>query len=164
MQGYHKLVLAAEAEEEEVKEALAHLEDADTEAYMPPSFAAVEQADLGRAKGDTWLDVVARQMISESEAEDYDKLLEEGPTQLLSAMEDAAVHDAGTVREAATNLIIERTVGFKGEKVEAYREAFVAKAEQQRRQELRFRQDNVKEAAVKEAESNDFPDEALFMR
>ena len=160
----HQMVLAAEYEAQEVKEALEHLQSADVEAYMPPSFAAVEQADLGRAKGDTWLDVVARQMISESEAEDYDKLLEEGPTELVSNLDDAAVHDASVVREAASDFIMGRTAGFQGEKVQEYREAFVAKCEQARRQDLMYRQQVQAEATQKEAATTEnVSDEALFL-
>lgn len=164
LQEYHKMVLAADQETLEIKEALAHLEDADTVAYVPPVYAAVEQADLGRAKGDTWLDVTARKMIAESEDEDYDKLLEEGPVNLVSAMEDAAVHDAGVVREAAINFIVARTAGFQGEKIDAYREAFVAKAEQARRQDLNYRKEAHQEAVQKEASvTDDISDEALFL-
>lgn len=163
LQKLDQIHITAVNEEQEVKEALAHLHSADVEAYMPPSFAAVEQADLGRAKSDTWLDVVAREMIAESEAEDYDKLLEEGPVELVSSLDDAAVHDAGTVREAAINLVMTRTAGFQGEKIESYREAFVAKAEQARRQDLKYRQEVAAEITQKEAAANnDFPDEALF--
>src|ERR1019366_2165783 len=56
----HKIALEVEAEKREIKEALDHLEAADAEAFEAPatfSTSAVEQAELGRASADTWLDV-----------------------------------------------------------------------------------------------------------
>jgi hypothetical protein len=161
----HGFVLAAEAETAEIKEVLAHLEDVDAQnaAPAPPVYSAVEQISLGRAANDSWLDVTAAEMIVESEAQDFDKLLAEGPTALVSSLDDFAVHNAGTVAEIAASHIMGKTAGFKGEKIEAYREAFVAASEQARRHELTYRQDNVrKEATVKEASIANLPDEFLF--
>jgi hypothetical protein len=102
-------------------------------------------------------------MVKEAEAVDFDKLLEEGPTQLVSNLDDTAVHNAGTVAEVAQNHIMAKTAGFKGEKVEAYREAFVAASEQARRRDLTYRQSNArKTATVKEAAVAELPDEFLF--
>lgn len=160
----HQLVLAAEAEEAEVKEALAHLDavDAENAAPAPPTYAAVEQAHMGH--DDSWLDVVAHQMIAESEAQDFDKLLEEGPTVLVSHLGDAAVHDAGTVREAALAHIVSKTAGFRGEKVDEFRQAFVEAAEVARRQELKYRKKETEKVAKEAAEKvDDSPDEALFI-
>lgn len=160
----HQVVLATEAEKAEIQEALDHLAAVDAENAAPaaPVYAAVEQADMGRAKGDSWLDVVAHEMIAESEGVDYDNLMAEGPTQLVSAMD--YVHDAGAVREAALAFVTTKTAGFKGEKVEAYREDFIAAAELARRRELSYRQENTaKEAAVKVASQDSIPDEGLFL-
>ena len=159
-------VLAAQNESAEIKEALTHLDavDAENASPAPPVYAAVEQADIGRGKGNDWLDVVAHEMIAESEAQDFDKLLEEGPTLLVSNLDDAAIHDVGIVREAAVNEIVARTAGFQGEEVNKYREAFVTQAELARRNELTYRQENAaKVATVKEAGVADASDEALFL-
>jgi hypothetical protein len=163
-QALHQMVLTAEAEMQEVKEALAHLDavDAENVVVAPPTYSAVEQADMGRS--DSWLDVVAHEMIAESEDEDLDKLEEEGPTKLVSELDDSAVHNAGTVRELAQAFIVAKTAGFQGEQLEAYRECFVANAETARRRELTYRQDNArKETVQKEASLENVPDEALFI-
>lgn len=160
----HQFVLAAEAETAEIKDVLAHLEDVDAQnaAPAPPTYAAVEQISLGGHSSD-WLEVTAAEMVTESEATDFDRLLAEGPTQLVSSLDDSAVHNAGTVAEIAQGHIMGRTSGFKGDKVEAYREAFVAAAEQARRRDLTYRQSNArKEATVKEAAVAELPDEFLF--
>lgn len=162
----HMLVLAAEAEGAEIKESLAHLDavDAENATLAPPTYAAVEQADLGHAARDNWLDVVAHEMIAESEGQDFDKLLQEGPTVLVSSLGDAAVHDAGTVREAALAHVVSKTAGFRGEKVDEFRQSFIEATEVARRQELKYRQKET-EKTVKQASAmvDESPDEALFI-
>lgn len=163
-QALHRIVLTADAERSEVRDALEYLANADAEAMTPPTrqYTAVEQADMGRS--DSWLDVVAKEMVAESEEEDFDKLLDEGPTKFVSGLETGALGNAGTVRELAAEHIHARTAGFQGEAVEEYRTQFVASTEMARRQELRYRKDELhKEAAVHEAASTDAPDEALFL-
>lgn len=165
-QRLHKVAMSAQAEAQEVQEVLAHLEAADTEAMAPPSFsyAAVEQADLGRAKDDSWLDVVAHEMVAESEAQDFDKLMSEGPTLLVGSMDDAQIADTGIVREAAISEVVAKTAGFQGEVVEEYREAFVAAAEQARRREATYRQERAQEKTAAAQESHaQAPDESLFL-
>lgn len=165
-QELHKLVLAADAEGHEIKEAIDHLAAVDEEAFVhaPLAYSAVEQADLGRGAKDSWLDVTAHEMIAESENQDFDKLLAEGPTVLAGELEDGALADAGVTSEIALSHIISKTAGFQGEKIEAYREAFVAATEQARRQEQRYRQDTIrKEASVKEETESSLPDDSLFL-
>jgi hypothetical protein len=162
----HKIVLTAEAEMQEVKEALDHLNVVDAENAAPaaPVYAAVEQADLGNAKGDSWLDVVANEMVAESEQIDFDKLASEGPALLVSDLDDGALTDAGVVRETALAHVIAKTAGFQGEKVEQFRERFVAAAEGARRRELTYRQENHRrEASAQEEVQTQAPDEALFL-
>ncbi len=166
-QKLHNIALAAEAEKLEVKEALDHLEAVDAEAFVPQApfqTNVVEQASMGRAANDSWLDVTAKQMIAESEEQDFQKLLEEGPTMLVTELETPALADTGTTAEAAYSHVMAKTAGFEGAEVEAYREKFVAATELARRAELIYRKDNAhKEAAAKEASTNDFPDEAMFL-
>lgn len=163
-QELHKIVLTADAEANEVKEALEHLVAADAEAMVPPkqSYTAVEQASMGNS-GD-WLEVVAKEIIAESEAEDYDKLLSEGPTNFVSNLETGTLAHTGTVAEMAREHITSRTAGFQGEAVDDYRDRFVASTELARRRELTYRQDAARDdASVKKSAVAEAPDEALFL-
>lgn len=162
-QALHQIVLTADAERNEVQEALDYLVAADGEAMTPPkqSYAAVEQADLGHA-GD-WLEVTAQQMVTESMAVDYDKLTAEGPTLLVSSLDNPVLASADTVREIAQNHIASRTAGFKGEAIEKYRESFVFDTELARRRESLYREQKTQETVQKEASAPEAPDEALFL-
>lgn len=159
----HKIALSAEHEKLEVKEALEYLTAAD-EAYEVPmrAYAAVEQADMGR--NDSWLEVVANDMANESEAQDFDKIMSEGPVSLVAALDDGAVQDAATVREIALGEVTAKTAGFVGEEVDEYRMKFVAATEMARQKEASCRkQEMVREASVKEAAMEDVSDDALFL-
>lgn len=163
-QALHQIVLSADAERNEVREALDHLTAADAEAMTLPTLAysAVEQADLGRS--DSWLEVVAQEMVEESEAQDFDKLLAEGPIEFVSGLDIAALANTGVVRDMAVDHIHSKTAGFQGEAVEHYRDQFVANAELARKRELTYRKDNAKASAKKEAKvTKNVPDEALFL-
>jgi hypothetical protein len=164
----HEIILAADAEQGEIKESLDHLISADIEAmapYTPREMHAAEQAEFGRAKDDTWLSVVAAEIVAESEAQDFDKLLTEGPTKLVSDLDSAIVADTGLTREMAASHIVAKTAGFEGPEVEEYRNRFLAATEQARRQELTYRQENTRKvAAAKEADLADLPDDMLFWR
>jgi hypothetical protein len=157
---------AAEAESRAVKEALDHLDSVDAENFIPNTPfqpSVVEQADLGRAKGDTWLDSVTNDMIAESEGQDFEKILTEGPALFVTDLDDGAVADTGVTREMALSHITARTAGFQGEEVDTYREQFLARVEIARRAELADRKTaNHKEAAAVEETLSDVPDEALF--
>jgi hypothetical protein len=158
------IVIAAEHEKREVKEALEHLEQADAETFSPPApydFGVAEQADLGRSNG-TWLDDTVDEMVAESEAQDFDKLLTEEPGQFVTELDTGALGDAAVTRELALSHIVSKTAGLRGEELEKYRSQFLAKVELARRDELKDRKQHVKEAAVAKEASDDFPDEALF--
>jgi hypothetical protein len=160
----HHLVLAAEAEELEIKQALSHLDAVDAENAAPeaPRWVAAEQVSLGR--GDDWLEVTAREMVAESEDQDFDQILAEDPATLVAEMHEAALADAGIVRGAALSHVMARTAGFQGEAVEAYREQFLAATEVARRAELKSRTQTARTAAaVVEASIEDVSDEALFL-
>jgi hypothetical protein len=161
----NRIAMTASVEVEEVKEALAYLAAVDAENASPaaPVYAAVEQVSLGQNSGNDWLSITAQDMIDESEEEDLEELMDEGPTKLVSSLEDSAIHHAGTVQEIAAAHIMGRTAGFQGAQVEAYREQFVARTEQARRLEMTYRQDAAREVAtVKQASMDNVPDEALF--
>lgn len=166
IQALNQIVLTASAERNEVRDALEHLASVDAEAMTPPTrqYVAVEQADLGHGARDNWLEVVAQDMIAEGEAQDFDQLLEEGPTTFVASLEDGAVGNAGVVRQMATEFIHSKTAAYQGEAVESYREQFVAATETARRRELTYRKDVTKKKAKKEAKKvKNVPDEALFL-
>lgn len=165
-QALDRIVMTANAEKQEVREALAYLEDADAEAMAPPTraYQAAEQAELGHGASDNWLDVVANQIIAETEDEDFDKLLAEGPTVFAANLETGTLAHEGTVQEMARNFVTAKTAGFQGEAVEDYRNQFVAATEMARRTELAGRKNELhKEAAAIESSVSDAPDEALFL-
>lgn len=164
-----EIVIAAEHEKREVRDALAHLELADAEAFAPPApfkTTAVEQASLGRDSG-SWLDETVSDMIAKSANQDYDKLLVEGPGQFVIDLETAALADQGVTREMALSHIVSKTAGYQGEVIEEYREQFLAKVEQARRDELKDRTKKSKKkaekTAKKEKKAKKLPDDALFL-
>lgn len=156
---------AAEFEASQVKEAIDHLDSADAEAFTPEApFAprVVEQADLGHS--DSWLDVTTQEMIDESEGQDFDQILDEGPSMFVTDLDGGALADQGATREMALAHITSKTAGFAGEEIEDYREKFVARTEVARRHELAARKEtNHKEAAAQQEVQSNAPDEALFM-
>lgn len=162
-----RIVTLAESEKLEVKEALDHLESADAEAFAPPApfdYGVTEQADLGRASSDNWLDHTVQSMIEDVEAQDFDKLLSEGPALFATELETGALADAGVTRDLALAHINSKTAGLVGEEVEKYRDQFIAAVEMARRSELADRKSMAqKEAATKQEEEVSVPDDALFM-
>ena len=162
-----EIVIAAEHEKREVREALAHLELADAEAFaLPAPFrtGAVEQASIGGGSG-SWLDATVDDMIAEASAQDFDKILAEEPGQFVAGLETAVIADTGATREAAEDLISAKLAGTQPESQESFRQAFLAKVEQARRDELKDRTKQAKKlakTAAKEASADDTPDEALF--
>lgn len=165
-QDLSKIVLHAEHEKGDVRDALAYLDQCDAEnlGYQPPVHSAVEQADLGRSRGDNWLDHTIQSMLEETAGIDYDKLLAEEPAQFVAGLETGTLSSQGIVAEIAHSHIISKTASFTGENVESYRDLFVAAVEQARRAELASRQTTAKkEASAQEADLAEIPDEALFM-
>lgn len=156
---------AAEHEARQVKEAIDHLDSADAESFIPEQpfqTTVVEQADLG-AGGHDWLDATAQQMIEETEGQDFEKLLEEGPSLFVTDLDNGALADQGVTREMALSYVTSKTAGFAGEEVDDYREKFIARTEVARRHELAARKEtNHKEAAAAEEVLTNVPDEALF--
>lgn len=164
-----EIVISAEHEKREVRDALSHLELADAEAFAPPApfvTGAVEQASLGAGDG-TWLDETVGEMIAESASQDFDQLLAEGPGQFVVDLDVAALADQGITRDMALSHIISKTAGYQGEAIDTYREQFLAKVEQARREELKDRTKTAKKkaekTAKKEKKAKKLPDEALFL-
>lgn len=164
-----EIVIVAEHEKREVRDALAHLELADAEAFAPPApfrTGAVEQASLGGGSG-SWLDATVDEMVAEASAQDFDKILAEEPGQFVAALETGVLADTGATREAALDHISEKLAGTIPESQDGYRQAFLAKVESARRDELKDRSKAAKKAAKKQAkvekQAGDTPDEALFL-
>jgi hypothetical protein len=164
-----EIVIAAEHEKREVREALAHLELADAEAFAPPApfrTGAVEQASLGGGSG-TWLDATVDDMIAEASAQDFDKILAEEPGQFVAGLETGVIADTGATRDAAHDFITSKLAGTLPESQDSFRQAFLAKVEQARREELAVRSEAAREAATKVAHAEeqvaDTEDEALFL-
>ncbi len=164
------IVIAAEHEQLEVKEALDHLEQADAEAFIPEQpFQpyAVEQADLGRTDG-TWLDDTIDQMATEAEGTDVDALLAEEPGQFVADLDTGTLGDAGVTREMAYSHITSKTAGFADtEDRENLRTDFLARVEMARRDELADRLKAEQKKAKKQAKKakkaeEDLPDDLLF--
>ena len=162
------IVIAAEHEKREVRDALSHLETSDAEAFAPPApfrTGAVEQASLGGGSG-TWLDETMDDMIREAADVDFDKLLLEGPGQFVVDLDLGALADQGVTHEMALSHIVSKTAAFQGDEVESYREQFLAKVEEARRGELADRTETAKakaeKTAAKEEAADATPDEALF--
>ncbi len=163
------IVIAAEHEKREVRDALSHLEQADAEAFAPPApfhTGAVEQASLGGGSG-TWLDETVNDMIVESANRDFDAILAEGPGQFVIDLDIGALADQGVTREMALSHITSKTAGFAGEAVEAFHEQFLAKVEDARREELKDRTKSAKKKAEKtakhEKKADKIPDDGLFL-
>src|ERR1700677_2430194 len=161
-----EIVISAEHEKREVRDALAHLELSDAEAFVPPApfkTGAVEQADLGVTG--SWLDETVGEMIAESSNQDFDRLLAEEPGQFVAGLDTGALADQGITREMALSHIVSKTAGYQGEAVDTYREQFLAKVEQARRDELKGRTKSAKQkaekTAKKEKKAKKLPDDAL---
>jgi hypothetical protein len=163
------IALQARHEKVEVQEALAHLESADAEAFQSPApfrVGAVEQASVGGGSG-SWLDATVDEMVRESDAQDFDKLLIEEPVLFVAGLDLGALAEAGTTREMALSHIVSKTASYQGEAIDAYREKFLASVEMARREELKDRtkkaEKKAKKTAKKEKKANKVPDDALFL-
>lgn len=160
---YDTIAVTAHHEAEEVSSVLAAYQD--QERIEPPApfrMQAVEQEAVGSGDS-TWLDHTLGEMIAESEATDYDKLMDEGPEALVAEMEDGALVDSGSVRSIASSYIRSKTVGIEEKAVGEYETAFLKRVEQVRRQELMDRKAKIAKQAATEQEDHDGPAEGLFI-
>lgn len=159
--------VTADVERAEVNDAIAYLDDEAEQTFRPPapafSINPVEQESMGGLSGD-WLDQVTNDMIAEAEAQDYGKLMDEGPEAFAAEVPDAAIGDAGAVRSMASSYISEKTAGTDPESRTQYMSTWLARVEQCRRAELSTRKQVTKKEAAAE-ESVDFssmPDSFLW--
>lgn len=159
-----QISVTAAVEQEEIKQALAHLDD--VEAIAPPSFSmgvAHEAAGISREDA-SWLDNTLDEMIKEAEAQDFTKLMDEGPEAFTAELPDVALADVGVTRQMASSFIAEKTAGIARETADPYMETFLTRVEECRRAELSTRkQATTKEAAAEEDKYKDLPDDAFFL-
>lgn len=159
-----EIVLAAKQERHEIAEVLAHLDSEDLEPYEAPKFAAIEQASMGRAATDSWLDRTVQEMIDETDGQDLTKLLSEGPALFVSDLEMGALANAGVTQDMAYSHVVSKTAGYVGDDVKDYHSRFLARVEVARREELAARKEEMKREVVAKVEAEiEAPDEALFM-
>lgn len=162
----HELVLTAEHEIGELKEAIDHYDAEEGNAYQPykPETQVIQGENIGHQNDGTWLDHTLNQMMEEAEGTDYDQLLADGPTLLTSELDDNAVADSGAVREMALSFIRNKTAGLEGEEVDKFENLFIARCEDARRVELGHRKATTKkEAAQKKSDVDNAPVESLFL-
>jgi hypothetical protein len=156
-----KIIRTAELEGEQIAQAIEHIDVGDVEAYAPPVQQVVPQADMGRS--DDWLDAVVQDMVSETDQNDFEQVLQDDPVLLASGLDDGIVADQGASRELALSHIRSKTAGYVGDDVEEYVMQFLARFEAARRKELSTRTTTTrKEAAVATSRVEEAPDEALF--
>lgn len=161
-----RIVVTADVEQREIKEAVAHLDD--VESYAPPGFSmgvAHEAAGISRDDA-SWLDRVVDDMIKEAEATDFTKLMDEGPEALTAGLEDPALADKDVTHQIASSFILEKTAGIDRKIAEPYIDTFLGRIEDCRMNELARRQEdtthNQKEAATEDP-YKDVPDDAIFL-
>jgi len=157
------IMVFADHELREITDALAALEDA--EPYAPPApfeTNVVEQESMGGGDS-TWLDHIHEQMVNENEAQDFDKLMEEGPDLLIADLETPALEDAVGVEETANGFVSSHTAGLDGEAVVQFRKEFVQRVRQARTAALKERYQESERVAKEASTQETYPDEGLFL-
>lgn len=159
-----QIVVAAEVESRHLTDAIAHIDDADSMRAPGFSMQAADRTSSVSREDASWLDVVMDDMIKEAEAQDFNKLLAEGPEALTAELPDVALADTGVTRQMASSFIMERTAGIAREVANPYMDTFLARVEECRKAELASRKQTThKEAATVEKSYDDVPDDALFL-
>lgn len=161
----HSIVVAADHEQQEIREVLAHYESEQNNEFKPPQpfrLAAVEQG--GKADAPSWLDYTVQSMIDEGKATDYEKLMSEGPALFASDLPTGTLADARATQSAAQGFIQSKTAMIQSEVAQEYQKTFLARVEEARRVEYKERTDNLKkEAASKKRDLDNVPDDGLFL-
>lgn len=159
------IIAQARAEIEEINQAVAHLEDENTQAYVPPApfkMQAVEQESLGGASGN-WLDNTVNEMIAEAENTDYEKLMDEGPEAFVAELPVATLAHAAAVRSMAESFINSHTAAADPSIREQYEGVWLSRVEQVRKDELAKVKDEVRKEASSELDDPSTPDDAMFL-
>lgn len=160
------IIVQAEHEQIQIKQALDHLDATEGEGFTPykPDMQVIPGANVGHQNDGTWLDAVIEDDRKAAASVDFNSLLDDGPTLLVASQEDATLADAGDMRDRALSFVQSKTSGFAGDKVDEFERLFLDRTEQARRVELAARKQIVKkEAAQKKSNVDDAPVESLFM-
>lgn len=159
-----KISTQADFELREVQAALEAILAGETEAYTPPApienLPEVVQASTGGSDA-SWLDQVHNDMVTEANAIDYTKLMDEGPEQFVASLSSAQVADAAVTRVMAMRAIEAKTAGADEVQQEAYRRMWLARVETQRKATLASHKEEVAEKTASQEVSH--PDESLFL-
>lgn len=159
-----QLVVLAETEQDEIVDAVSHIDDSESIAAPSFSMAAADRTSSISREDASWLDHTVDEMIKQAEATDFTKLMDEGPEALTAELPDVALADTGVTRQMATSFIGEKTAGIDRKIADPYTVTFLARVEECRRQALATRQQTIhKEAAAEQDKYKDLPDDALFL-
>ncbi len=162
----HELVLTAEHEIQDLKDGIEHIDATEGNAYEPfkPEQQVIDGASVGHQNDGSWLDATLNDMIAEAEGQDFEALLDDGPTLMVSEQDDATVADGGAIREMALSYVQAKTAGLEGDEVGKFEDLFVARCEDARRVELAHRKATTKkETEQKQSSVVDAPVESLFL-
>lgn len=160
-----RLCVEADYELREVTAALAHYSDIEGKGFEPPApideIASVEQASIGSSKAD-WLESAHQEMVTEASAEDFEKLMDEGPEAFVAGLNLDQLADAGTARVMAAREIRSHTAGAHEDTRVDYERVWLARVEEKRREVLASRKEEVRKEASSQEETPP-PDESLFI-
>lgn len=159
-----KIATQANYEQREVEAALEAIAAGEVEAYEAPApienLPAVTQASTGSSDA-SWLDQVHNDMVTEANAVDYRKLMDEGPEQFVASLSPAQVADAAVTRVMASREIEAKVAGADETQREAYSRMWLARVENQRKAHLASHKEEVRKEAASDEPSH--PDESLFL-
>jgi hypothetical protein len=159
-----RIIVQAANERLEIESALGAIGAADpVEPFADPSKMAelgVEQASTGGSKAD-WLSTVHDEMVAEAAANDYEKLMDEGPEAFVASLTASQLADAGTTRIMASRHINSKLAGADEDTRDSYEKVWLGRIEQQRKVALaNFKEEVAEKTASQEISA---PDESLFM-
>lgn len=159
-----KIATQASYEQREVEAALEVIAAGEVEAYEAPApienLPAVTQASTGSSDA-SWLDQVHNDMVTEANAVDYKRLMDEGPEQFVASLSPAQVADAAVTRVMASREIEAKVAGADETQREAYSRMWLARVENQRKAHLASHKEEVRKEAASDEPSH--PDESLFL-
>lgn len=160
-----RIAVEAINERLEVEAALEAIQASEpVEPFADPSKMAdlgVEQATTGGSSAD-WLDGVHSEMVAEAAANDYEKLMDEGPEAFVASLTAAQLADSGTTRIMASRHINSKLAGADENTRDGYEKIWLGRIEQQRKTALaNFKEEVAEKTASQEINA---PDESLFLR
>lgn len=127
----------------------------------PASMPEVEQASMNKTDASSWLNNVHDEMVAEAAAQDYEKLMDEGPEAFVAGLTASQLADSGTTRVMASREINTKLAGADEDQRVAYEKVWLGRVEQQRKAALaNFKEEVATKTASEEISA---PDESLFM-